>query len=254
MLRRAVFSLLAVGTFVSLPGGPAKAQYYSDDENRYVERRQGEIADEAPYEVEAFPYEGSGDPQSTRQRDRQTHRPAGHDAVVEIPPEANSVSSSPTKDGARVDRVPGTARRVEDPTGAAPGVITIDTRSRKLYLSLENNEAVEYRVGVGRPGFAWKGEAHIGRKAVWPIWTPPREMLLRRPELPDHMEGGVDNPLGARAFYLFDGDRDTLFRIHGTNEPDSIGKAVSSGCIRMINADIIDLYSKVGEGTRVVVR
>ena len=102
-------------------------------------------------------------------------------------------------------------------------------------------------------GFSLEGAGEVGRKAYWPGWTPPKEMLLRRPDLPRHMEGGIENPLGARALYLFRGDKDTMFRIHGTNEPDTIGQAVSSGCIRMLNADVIDLYQRVRKGARVVV-
>jgi lipoprotein-anchoring transpeptidase ErfK/SrfK len=117
-----------------------------------------------------------------------------------------------------------TASLVDDPTGEGSGAITIDTRKRKLYLSLGAGQAIEYGIGVGREGFAWKGVAQIGRKAFWPGWTPPPEMLLRRPDLPRHMDGGMENPLGARALYLFKGDKDTLFRIHGTNEPDTIGR------------------------------
>jgi lipoprotein-anchoring transpeptidase ErfK/SrfK len=146
-----------------------------------------------------------------------------------------------------------TAQVVDDPTNDRSGAITIDTRKRKLYLSLGDGRAIEYGIGVGREGFAWKGVAQIGRKAFWPGWTPPPEMLLRRPDLPRHMDGGIDNPLGARALYLFKGSKDTLFRIHGTNEPDTIGHAVSSGCIRMLNADVIDLYRRVRKGVRVVV-
>jgi lipoprotein-anchoring transpeptidase ErfK/SrfK len=101
--------------------------------------------------------------------------------------------------------------------------------------------------------FCGKGEAQVGRKAFWPGWTPPKEMIARRPDLPDHMDGGMENPLGARALYLFKGGKDTLFRIHGTNEPGTIGRAVSSGCIRMLNADVIDLYQRVAKGTRVLV-
>ena len=112
---------------------------------------------------------------------------------------------------------------------------------------------MEYGIAVGKAGFAWKGEAMVGRKAYWPGWTPPPEMIERRPELPDHMDGSLSNPLGARALYLFQGNKDTLFRIHGTNEPSSIGHAASSGCIRMHNADVIDLYGRVSKGARVVV-
>jgi lipoprotein-anchoring transpeptidase ErfK/SrfK len=146
-----------------------------------------------------------------------------------------------------------TAVVVENPTGQPPGTIVIDTSSRHLYLIQSGGRAIQYGIGVGRQGFEWKGAARVGRKAEWPRWIPPKEMLQRRPELPDSMEGGLENPLGARALYLFQGNKDTLFRIHGTNEPNTIGQAVSSGCIRMMNADVIDLYQRVSVGTRVVV-
>ena len=153
----------------------------------------------------------------------------------------------------RAARSGGTRQVVSDPTGQPSGAITVDTRSRRLYLSLGGGQAMAYGIGVGRRGFEWRGVAHVGRKASWPGWTPPPEMLRRRPDLPRHMNGGIENPLGARALYLYKGGRDTMFRIHGTNEPDTIGQAVSSGCIRMMNADVIDLYQRVGTGTRVVV-
>jgi lipoprotein-anchoring transpeptidase ErfK/SrfK len=142
---------------------------------------------------------------------------------------------------------------VENPTRQAPGTIVVDTRSKHLYLVLNDGSAMQYGIGVGREGFAWKGEARVQRKAEWPAWYPPKEMIKRRPDLPEHMEGGMENPLGARALYLYQGNKDTLFRIHGTNEPDTIGKAVSSGCIRMMNADVVDLYKRVPVGTHVVV-
>ena len=146
-----------------------------------------------------------------------------------------------------------TMREIPNPTSQPPGTIVIDTASRHLYFTQPNGQALEYGIGVGRQGFAWKGTAKVERKAEWPGWTPPVEMIKRRPDLPTHMEGGMENPLGARALYLFQGNRDTLFRIHGTNEPDTIGKAVSSGCIRMMNGDVIDLYQRVPVGTKVVV-
>ena len=146
-----------------------------------------------------------------------------------------------------------TAAMVQNPTNEPAGTIVIDTSSRHLYLVQPGGGAIQYGIGVGRQGFAWKGVAHVGHKSEWPRWIPPKEMLKRRPDLPEEMDGGLDNPLGARALYLFQGNKDTLFRIHGTNEPDSIGKAVSSGCIRMMNADAIDLYQRVKIGTRVVV-
>jgi lipoprotein-anchoring transpeptidase ErfK/SrfK len=146
-----------------------------------------------------------------------------------------------------------TAAMVPNPTKEPAGTIVIDTSSRHLYLVQPGGGAIQYGIGVGRQGFTWKGVAHVGRKTEWPRWIPPKEMLQRRPDLPEEMDGGLENPLGARALYLFQGNKDTLFRIHGTNEPDTIGKAVSSGCIRMMNADAIDLYQRVKVGTRVVV-
>jgi lipoprotein-anchoring transpeptidase ErfK/SrfK len=146
-----------------------------------------------------------------------------------------------------------TAVVVPNPTSEPPGTIIINTNTRQLYLVESGGTAIRYGIGVGRQGFTWKGVAHVGRKSEWPRWIPPKEMLKRRPDLPEEMDGGLENPLGARALYLFQGNKDTLFRIHGTNEPDSIGKAVSSGCIRMMNADAIDLYERVRVGTRVVV-
>ena len=142
---------------------------------------------------------------------------------------------------------------VNNPTGEAPGTIVVDTKARYLYLVLADGMAQRYGVGVGREGFGWSGRVRIGRKAEWPTWTPPAQMRKRQPYLPVSMSGGPNNPLGARAMYLYDGGRDTLFRIHGSNEPWTIGHAVSSGCIRMRNEDVIELYSRVSVGTRVVV-
>src|SRR5271165_298863 len=133
--------------------------------------------------------------------------------------------------------------------GEAPGTIVIRTSERRLYFVLPDHQALRYGVGVGRPGFTWAGVTRIAYKRAWPDWTPPPQMLRRRPDLPRHMEGGVDNPLGARAMYL----ARTLFRIHGSNEPDTIGHAVSSGCIRMTNDDVIDLYGRARVGARVIV-
>jgi lipoprotein-anchoring transpeptidase ErfK/SrfK len=130
-----------------------------------------------------------------------------------------------------------------------PGTVVIDTEARYLYLVEGNGVARRYGVGVGRPGFEWAGAHTITRKAEWPDWVPPDEMRERRPDLPLHMAGGPDNPLGARAMYL----GSTLYRIHGSNEPWSIGQAVSSGCIRMRNEDVMDLYERVKVGTRVIV-
>ena len=170
-----------------------------------------------------------------------------------LPPDADPYYSTPGGFDGDVDMTLTTRREVKDSTGEAAGTVTVNTRARKLFLSLGDGRAIEYRIAVGRQGFAWKGFAEIGRKAFWPGWTPPPEMLARQPDLPAHTDGGLENPLGARALYLFQDNKDTLFRIHGTNEPNSIGKAVSSGCIRMLNADVIDLFQRVEKGTPVVV-
>ena len=131
----------------------------------------------------------------------------------------------------------------------APGTIVIDTNSKFLYLVEGGGRAMRYGIGVGKPGFEWAGVKQITRKREWPDWTPPDEMLKRRPDLPRHMVGGPENPLGARAMYL----GSSLYRIHGSNEPWTIGTAVSSGCIRMRNEDVIDLYERVKVGAKVVV-
>jgi lipoprotein-anchoring transpeptidase ErfK/SrfK len=170
-----------------------------------------------------------------------------------LPADADPNYSTPVDLDKQVNFRLTTERTVADPTGEAAGTVTINTRQRKLYYSLGGGQAVQYSIAVGKAGFAWKGQATIGRKAFWPGWTPPKEMLARRPDLPEHMDGALNNPLGARALYLFQGKTDTLFRIHGTNEPKSIGHAASSGCIRMQNADVIDLYGRVTVGTKVVV-
>jgi lipoprotein-anchoring transpeptidase ErfK/SrfK len=132
----------------------------------------------------------------------------------------------------------------------APGTILINTAERRLYLVLPNGEALRYGIGVGRDGFRWSGVHRISTKKEWPSWTPPSQMLARRPDLPRHMSGGIENPLGARAMYL----GSTLYRIHGSNEPETIGQAVSSGCFRMTNEDVVDLYNRVSVGATVVVK
>jgi lipoprotein-anchoring transpeptidase ErfK/SrfK len=135
-------------------------------------------------------------------------------------------------------------------SGYAPGTVIVNTAERRLYLVLPNGQALRYGIGVGRDGFRWSGTHRISAKKEWPSWTPPSQMLARRPDLPRHMSGGIDNPLGARAMYL----GSTLYRIHGSNEPETIGQAVSSGCFRMTNDDVTDLYNRVSVGTTVVVK
>ena len=131
----------------------------------------------------------------------------------------------------------------------APGTVIIDTANTYLYLTMGNGRAIRYGIGVGRDGFRWSGVQHITKKAEWPDWTPPAEMIARQPYLPRFMAGGATNPLGARAMYL----GNTIYRIHGTNAPSTIGQRVSSGCIRLTNDDVIDLASRVNVGTKVVV-
>jgi lipoprotein-anchoring transpeptidase ErfK/SrfK len=138
--------------------------------------------------------------------------------------------------------------------GERPGTVIVDIDDRHLYLVQGGGTAIRYGVGVGRQGFSWKGTARVGRKGVWPDWSPTTTMVSLKPSLPRHMKGGLDNPLGARALYLHQDGRDILFRIHGTNEPWSIGQAVSSGCVRMLNEDIHDLYNRVPVGATVTVR
>ena len=135
-------------------------------------------------------------------------------------------------------------------TNEAPGTIIVVTAERHLYLVQGNGRAIRYGIGVGRDGFQWQGLVNITRKAEWPDWTPPPEMIQRQPYLPRFMAGGPGNPLGARAMYL----GTTVYRIHGTNRPDTIGTAVSSGCFRLVNRDVADLYDRVPVGTKVVIR
>jgi len=130
-----------------------------------------------------------------------------------------------------------------------PGTIVVDTDNKFLYLVQAGGRAIRYGIGVGREGFEWSGRQTVSMKREWPSWRPPAEMLRRRPDLPRFMEGGPDNPLGARALYL----GSSLYRIHGTNEPHTIGQAVSSGCIRMLNEDVVDLYNRVKVGATVIV-
>ena len=146
---------------------------------------------------------------------------------------------------------------VDDPTGQPPGTVVVDPTHHYLYLVQEGGKALRYGVGVGKAGMEWSGTADIAYKREWPRWTPTNDMIERDPQTYSKWAGGMDggdrNPLGARALYLFQGGRDTLYRIHGTNEPWSIGKSMSSGCIRMMNQDVIDLYRRVPDGSKVVV-
>lgn len=151
-------------------------------------------------------------------------------------------------------------QRVVDPTGEAPGTVVVDTPDRFLYLVEPGGTAMRYGVGIGRDGFSWAGDGVIQWRQKWPRWTPPDEMVARQPELSKYsianggMDGGLKNPLGARALYIFSDGKDTLYRLHGNPDWRSIGKAVSSGCVRLLNQDVIDLYQRVPLKARIVVR
>ncbi|MFG1301143.1 L,D-transpeptidase [Xanthobacter sp. V3C-3] len=142
---------------------------------------------------------------------------------------------------------------VEYPTGKKPGTIVVDTPNKFLYYVEANGKAIRYGVTVGEESLAFRGQAKVGRKAEWPSWTPTAEIHQRIAGLPSYVAPGPHNPMGARALYLYQGSQDTLFRIHGTNQPEYIGQAISSGCIRMLNEDVIDLYNRVPVGAEVVV-
>ncbi len=173
------------------------------------------------------------------------HAPASAPAPAPIPVPAPLVEPPKAADG------PGAfVRQVVDyASRQMPGTVIIDTRSTFLYLVLNDTQAMRYGIGVGREGFTWSGEQTVARKTEWPDWRPPADMLVRQPYLPRFMAGGPGNPLGARAMYL----GETEFRIHGTNKPDTIGKRVSSGCIRLTNEDVTDLYERVKVGAKVIV-
>jgi lipoprotein-anchoring transpeptidase ErfK/SrfK len=178
------------------------------------------------------------------------------DANPEWDPEGKYTAGAPTRGlgnwnfmGGSGGAGPIPRTTVTYPGGHAPGTIVINTGERRLYLVLGNGQALRYGIGVGRVGFTWAGTTRISAKKEWPDWTPPAQMLRRRPDLPRFMKGGPENPLGARAMYL----GSTLFRIHGSNEPETIGTAVSSGCFRMVNDDVIDLYNRVRVGAPVIV-
>ena len=142
---------------------------------------------------------------------------------------------------------------VDNETGEPPGVIVVETKRKLLFFTMPDGKAMRYGVALGRESFGWTGEAVIDHKAEWPDWNPPAEMIERWPQV-HKTAGGPNNPLGARALYLFQDGKDTLYRIHGTNEPEKIGRGVSSGCIRMLNIDVIDLYNRVPANTKVIVR
>ena len=179
--------------------------------------------------------------------------PASGQVQRATPPETMQIEEQPGYEPTQEEeQLPAAYRRqlVFFRTVEPPGTIIVHTSERFLYLVQGNNRALRYGIGVGREGFQWQGLVRISRKAEWPDWTPPPEMIARQPYLPRYMAGGPGNPMGPRALYL----GETIYRIHGTNQPQTIGQAVSSGCLRLVNPDVIDLYDRVPIGTRVVVR
>ena len=194
---------------------------------------------------------GDGQNQGGRyQQQPYQQQPSYDQRPLFAPMEPQQVMREPEVAGAYPAFDPKFEKQLVDYHGnESPGTIIIDTPNKFLFLVQGNGKAVRYGVGVGRPGFTWSGVKQISAKKEWPAWTPPPEMLARRPDLPRHMEGGPQNPLGARAMYL----GSSLYRIHGSNEPWTIGTNVSSGCIRMRNEDVIDLYGRVNVGAKVVV-
>ena len=192
-------------------------------------------------------------PAAAYEIDPLTRQPLTDVLTVRVRPQSVAPSAALPADvpGAAVPQATAIAREIVPYSGPhAPGTIIVSTAERRLYLVQSGGEALRYGVGVGRPGFTWGGTQTVTMKREWPDWRPPSEMLRRRPDLPRYMKGGIENPLGARAMYL----GNTIYRIHGSNEPETIGTAVSSGCIRMTNEDVTDLYSRVKVGARVVVQ
>ena len=195
---------------------------------------------------QGYPSQGQLD----RQRPLYPQQPAYQPPTIQSPMPQQGMGQPMMSEPARPAFDPKYEKQVVEYDGKErPGTVVVDTPNKFLYLVQGNGKAMRYGIGVGRPGFAWSGIKTISAKKEWPDWTPPAEMIARRPDLPRHMEGGPQNPLGARAMYL----GSTLYRIHGSNEPWTIGTNVSSGCIRMRNEDVIDLYGRVNVGTRVVV-
>ena len=225
-------------------GYPSPASYppYDTETERYPPYRGSEATDDYPppasYPYQAGPprYPGAYPSSAPPSQDRGT-------AVAALPPEYQP-DRKPTELSPQFYRTV-----VDYPTVEPPGTIIIDTPNTYLYLTIGHGKAIRYGIGVGREGFTWSGTEHISQMKEWPDWLPPQEMIKRQPYLPRFMASGETNPLGARAMYL----GNTVYRIHGTNAPETIGSFVSSGCIRLTNEDVEDLYSRVTVGTTVVV-
>ncbi len=217
------------------------AAFQTQEEDRWAQRRGWYTLDDQTAEHPAKP-----ETQLASVESEQETLPADPTATTHQYWDENNEGWTDTQEGTR----PIPRQEVEYQTKETPGTIVINTTERRLYFVMGNGMAMQYGIGVGREGFEWNGVKQVTRKEEWPDWRPPEMMIKRRPDLPRYMPGGPTNPMGARAMYL----GSTLYRIHGSNEPESIGQAVSSGCIRMINADVIDLYNRVKVGTKVVVR
>jgi lipoprotein-anchoring transpeptidase ErfK/SrfK len=235
---------------VSAPRGWQRAPAYNpyaDEEVYEPVPEYGRGYGREPGPPQGWPYAPAYRPVPVDPYTGRPYGPAPRGAVAALPP---SYAFEPETGGLGMAVDPAYRRQLVRYGGRhAPGTIIIDTPSRYLYLVQPGGTAIRYGIGVGRPGFTWSGVKTVSMKREWPDWRPPKEMLRRRPDLPTYMEGGPDNPLGARALYL----GSSLYRIHGTNEPHTIGRNVSSGCIRMMNEDVVDLYERVRIGTRVVV-
>jgi lipoprotein-anchoring transpeptidase ErfK/SrfK len=216
-----IFAFLIAALFALAAGGYAQAQGFGFNQGRGLDFNQGY------------------DPGFDQGSNQGFGRGFGSPDIMRGGPDYYATGSSP---------IPRSLVRID--TGYAPGTLIVNTAERRLYLVLPDGQALRYGIGVGRDGFRWSGVHHVSAKKVWPGWTPPSDMRRRRPDLPRHMAGGIDNPLGARAIYL----GSTLYRIHGSNEPETIGQAVSSGCFRMTNEDVVDLYERVRVGATVVVK
>jgi lipoprotein-anchoring transpeptidase ErfK/SrfK len=236
--------LAATLSFGLLTAAPITAEAQTPGQDQ----AQDQAAPRPPAEVPA-----AGDAQTQTRSKSRAHRRAA-EAEAEAPA-ARYLDQQVAPSGGFFERLFGiraspVQRTVVSYAGREhPGTIIVSTPERRLYLVLGGGQALSYGIGVGRIGFTWAGVTAVSMKREWPDWTPPEQMLQRRPDLPRHMAGGMENPLGARALYL----GSSLYRIHGSNEPETIGTAVSSGCFRMTNDDVIDLYNRVPVGTRVIV-
>jgi lipoprotein-anchoring transpeptidase ErfK/SrfK len=263
-MQRHVFPVLLMSTIAIVS---AQADPLSLTPNRYAQDRYAQAAPPSPSYVapQAAPAPVAAEPAPAQYASAGSERNLGGGFIEFLfnggravaPPRPSSeilARGEPAEQTEAVDpRLtidPKYQKQVVEYHGPEPaGTVVIDTPNRFLFLVQDNGTALRYGIGVGKPGFAWAGEKKVTAKKEWPDWTPPPEMLQRRPDLPHFMAGGPENPLGARAMYL----GSSLYRIHGSNEPWTIGQAVSSGCIRMRNEDVIDLYEKVKVGTKVVV-